>query len=395
MIIKYSNPQNDILLLDILNDGKMGYKEKNVFSTIRLKIGELLTDALNENYSRLCFLGTHNLEQSNKEILKYKNEYAAITGNKNYALNEMFLTENAKFRQKYPFVYWIYDSLKNLDMDYYKYLVERTLLHQRYDATTQQRYLAFNMTCPDESKLEFKTSVSYTLSPAFQEYDDEQYFDKYTDYLIQKRSQQSEQEKFLDASDKIIDKNDLNEYFAKKYQYELANDKNFKVALDFVKSNNPNIKGVSCFEVDNYDDLLKHLISIMIDGGYEVKRCSNCNKYFAPERMDAEYCNNSAPQNSKKTCSEYVKYKKFLLKTQTDESTKLYKQIYNSKLNKIKRCGKTAGDDIKLRNFMEKANDYRKAIKLNNATEQEFIEWLKSNKEGDVNNNGKRNEKGE
>lgn len=114
-----------------------------------------------------------------------------------------------------------------------------------------------------------------------------------------------------------------------------------------------------------------------------IKKCPNCNRYFVPlKRSDTIYCNEKSPQDPSKTCREYGIYTSYLKKTQTNEAIKLYKQIYNSKNNKMRRYN-GSNDRLcnDLRSFVETAKQWKTDVKDGAKTEAEYIKWLKEVKE--------------
>ena len=135
-------------------------------------------------------------------------------------------------------------------------------------------------------------------------------------------------------------------------------------------------------------DMIRFLILEMIKQNVSVKKCQNCGKYFVPYRYDALFCDNASPQDNKKTCQEYGKYANFLEKTRTDEATRLYKQIYNAKNNKARRCKTECNPEgnptlnADLETFVSQAAKYRSNIKCGAISEDEYIAWLRDVKEG-------------
>lgn len=127
----------------------------------------------------------------------------------------------------------------------------------------------------------------------------------------------------------------------------------------------------------------------LFQSGGVVKKCPNCNQYFIPEnRSDTIFCTRIAPQDENKTCQEYGKYLNYLKKTQDDESLKLYRQIYNRKNNKRRRCitaetpeGNPALNQD-LASFVEASKAMKRKIQVGTITEIDYIRWLKCIKEG-------------
>ena len=87
------------------------------------------------------------------------------------------------------------------------------------------------------------------------------------------------------------------------------------------------------------------------------------------------YCDMPSPEMPEKSCQEYVKYQKYLVKTHS-EATRLHKQIYNQKANKVKRTGNTAlmAD---LDKFKAKSEQWRDEVRNGKKKEFEYIEWLR------------------
>lgn len=126
-------------------------------------------------------------------------------------------------------------------------------------------------------------------------------------------------------------------------------------------------------------------LHIIYSNNYQIKYCNNCNQIFVISQTDnrSEYCRRKSPQNSNKTCREYMTYIKHLEKTKSDEATRLYKQIYNIKRNRFERCkNKVFEDDFS--SFKLFSKQWKADIKAGFKTEEEFIAWLKEVKEKKV-----------
>lgn len=113
-----------------------------------------------------------------------------------------------------------------------------------------------------------------------------------------------------------------------------------------------------------------------------VKICNNCNQFFIPiNRSDTKYCNYTSPQDSSKTCQEYGNYITYLTKTQTDLSTRLYKQIYNSLSNRIKRSPQNKSLIKDLENFKTNAKAWKTDIKNGKSELSDYEKWLQTQKQ--------------
>ena len=126
-------------------------------------------------------------------------------------------------------------------------------------------------------------------------------------------------------------------------------------------------------------------LNIIYENGYRIHKCQNCGRYFITSRSEhkQKYCSLKSPQNPNKTCREYMTYMRYLAKTRTDEGTRLYKQIYNAKRNRMKRCeNKKFKQDFS--EFQILSKQWKADIQAGVKTEEEFIAWLKEVKEKKV-----------
>lgn len=139
---------------------------------------------------------------------------------------------------------------------------------------------------------------------------------------------------------------------------------------------------------ESFSHAVLFFLSEMIEQNCKIQICPNCKKYFVPYfRTGTVFCDNPSPQERNKTCSEYRRYLNYLTKTQTDTATKLYKQIYNIKNNKMRRC-KTADNPVgnpivnaDFEQFVSGAAEWKADIKAGIRTEDDYISWLREHKE--------------
>jgi hypothetical protein len=158
-------------------------------------------------------------------------------------------------------------------------------------------------------------------------------------------------------------------------------DRSLKPALNVV---NRYEEGALNFYATCIHQIIKH--------GYIIKQCENCGKYFvAYNRSDTLYCDRISPKDPSKTCKEFGKYINYLNKNKNDESTKLYKQIYNIKANRYRRT-KTKTypkGNLSLKkdldSFTAVGSKWKQDVKLGCKSEEQYISWLKKVKEGVIN----------
>lgn len=132
-----------------------------------------------------------------------------------------------------------------------------------------------------------------------------------------------------------------------------------------------------------FRDTFSFLVHEMINNDIQVKKCKNCGRYFAPDKRGLEYCGMPSPDSPAKTCQEYIRYQLYLKQTHT-ASARLHKQIYNQKANKVKRSKNTRLQHD-LENFKSESEHWRKKVQVGAKTELDYIDWLKSVKEGAIN----------
>jgi len=89
-----------------------------------------------------------------------------------------------------------------------------------------------------------------------------------------------------------------------------------------------------------------------------------------------------------KTCQEYSKHRRHLEKIRTDEASRLYKQIYNSKNNKARRCkteenpGGNPVFNADLDWFVSESAQWKTDISSEIRAKDDYIAWLRNVKEG-------------
>ena len=130
------------------------------------------------------------------------------------------------------------------------------------------------------------------------------------------------------------------------------------------------------YEFDSFLDAILFEIYNIINSNITIKLCKNCDKLFVPQRSDALYCDNPAPQNQRKTCKEYGGYIQRQTNIRSDISTQLYRRIYMRKQMQYKRNPNNSKIRQDYEAFKTNANDWKKRIKAGKATNDDFTEWL-------------------
>lgn len=145
-----------------------------------------------------------------------------------------------------------------------------------------------------------------------------------------------------------------------------------------------NYKMINVFAFNNLIELLNLSFINIIEKRINIKECKNCGNYFITEnRTDEVYCNRKSPQNPNKTCKEYGAKKTYRdeiksipLKYEHNKTSQFYRmRINRSKTEKEKSIYKKAFDKYK-KEYQNKKSKY----KLGKLNENDFIEWIKYQK---------------
>lgn len=135
--------------------------------------------------------------------------------------------------------------------------------------------------------------------------------------------------------------------------------------------------------------LLFYSLENCVAESISIKKCKNCDKYFAPEkRSDAVYCDRSSPQDPNKTCKEYGARQAWQTKLKEDEAAGLYRKIYMSKQMLVKRNPDIKEYQEAFEWFKLESKLWKKAVKEGAESEDDYIQWLKKAKERKTLNNG-------
>ncbi len=121
---------------------------------------------------------------------------------------------------------------------------------------------------------------------------------------------------------------------------------------------------------------------------YTIKTCRNCGRWFIPDKSDTSNCDRISPQYPEKTCKDAWKHIQRLKRENASDPLKIYKSLYNIKLNKLS-AAKDVGDSERANllrkdlyeDFMPSADRWKSDVKEGLRTEQEYVEWLNSHRQ--------------
>jgi len=135
-----------------------------------------------------------------------------------------------------------------------------------------------------------------------------------------------------------------------------------------------------CFSYQclNINDYILVTFLELIKNNYSILKCKNCNKYFITyNRIETYYCDRQAPQDTTKTCKQYGAEKAWTDRTKDENDWyNLYRKVYQSFQMKAKRNPNNIHLKQNFDNFRTDSNKWKKAVKEETKTEEEFMKWL-------------------
>jgi hypothetical protein len=126
-------------------------------------------------------------------------------------------------------------------------------------------------------------------------------------------------------------------------------------------------------------DLMLSELHYMLSNGNSIKRCKVCGKLFAAaNRSDTLYCDRTSPYDNRKTCKEYGAIATYQRNLREDEARGLYRKIYMRLQMNTKRNPDIKSYLRKFEDFKKHSQKWKVDVKNGVATEQQYIEWLKT-----------------
>jgi len=159
----------------------------------------------------------------------------------------------------------------------------------------------------------------------------------------------------------------------------------------FVKCQNIEIKIIEkqstltkVYHIFNLSSIFIFEVSNLLEFEKRINSCDHCNKYFIPvNKKDEKYCSGMSPIYPNLTCKDAAKYINQQKKLLNSESDRLRRIVYNTLRNRL--YSKKAKDDCtykeyenELQKFSSNASEWRKKVTSGIASENDYINWLKS-----------------
>ena len=128
-------------------------------------------------------------------------------------------------------------------------------------------------------------------------------------------------------------------------------------------------------------ELLETLVYHLLRHKFHLSKCEHCSLWFAKGHPNERYCLRQDPVYSQHTCKEAMKVITKIEGEVNDDSKRIYKNLCNSIMNRIRTCAKPErlpALEAVLENVRTVAAEYKQKIKTGHATTDEFIEWMES-----------------
>lgn len=140
---------------------------------------------------------------------------------------------------------------------------------------------------------------------------------------------------------------------------------------------------IKYYEISDIQDLITLSIIECIDKKINLRICECCHNFFIPSnRSDEKYCNNVFINGM--TCKEYAPKNKYRKSINNEELKKVHynlSQSYRMKINRAKTLKEKNRLIKKFEEYKYKYKEQKEKYKIRELTKEEFIEWIKSQKD--------------
>lgn len=191
----------------------------------------------------------------------------------------------------------------------------------------------------------------------------------------------------------VIEPRKKTTYLLKKEdKYYYITEKDLKEKDFFVK--------LILYDIESPIDYLDVYISLIMNKKLIIKRCKNCNKFFAiyDKRSDSVYCDNPSPQNPEKKCSAIapiLRYRESIKVSRIKEAKIRTDQFFRTRKNRAKNKKEKDFYERKRLAFKKAFSEKYDTFEKNGEKKEEervLIKWIISQEEG-VKNECKRKSK--
>lgn len=143
-----------------------------------------------------------------------------------------------------------------------------------------------------------------------------------------------------------------------------------------------NGKYLSIYNLPTLDAAVAFELANLSESNIIIKKCENCGKFFIPfNRIDTKYCDRISPNDKNRTCKQYGRERLWYKNLMEDDVIKLSRNINSAKSMRVKRNPDNPQYKEGLDRFRQEDKQWRKNLKAGFVTEQEYKDWLLSEKE--------------
>lgn len=128
-------------------------------------------------------------------------------------------------------------------------------------------------------------------------------------------------------------------------------------------------------------EILETLVYHLLRNKFHIAKCEHCGLWFSRCHPNERYCNRQSPVYAQHSCKDAIKLINKKEGEVNDDSKRIYKNLTNSIMNRIRTCVKPEripALEEELVRVRTEAAKFKKKIKAGEATTEEFIEWMES-----------------
>lgn len=146
----------------------------------------------------------------------------------------------------------------------------------------------------------------------------------------------------------------------------------FNSAIEYAKKNGTS-EFYEKYEINCLHELLLQEIISMIQSNKEIKKCTNCGKYFISKKSNQKYCHQLF-MNTGKPCSQIGRSRNYQKKKKDDPIYQLYQTVYNKRYSRIR---KDIPDTMNAFNqWSAEASSRLQKMQQGELSPDEFTKWL-------------------
>jgi len=134
-------------------------------------------------------------------------------------------------------------------------------------------------------------------------------------------------------------------------------------------------------DCDNLGEIVISLLNEILESGFVLKRCEQCNRWFIPIKADEKYCSRSFDNLS---CKQKAILEKRKVRQKSDLIGKAYNRVLTNLSNRVYATTITEEEQElraeRVQQFKIEYHEKRKAYKTGILLESDFLTWIESQK---------------